>query len=140
MFKNNEIKTKQLGMSFGSAVAKLKKILIFNLIKELKRDCCFQCTLQIENIDELSIEHKIPWLYSEDPGKLFFDLNNIAFSHLNCNIKAGKGKKGIRKEFCKRGHKMTEENRQVVKGNIRCLECRRLFEYPKRKRYVSRVT
>lgn len=41
-------------------------------------------------MDELSIEHKTPWLDSEDPKALFFDLNNIAFSHLSCNVSAAK--------------------------------------------------
>lgn len=34
------------------------------------------------------IEHKIPWLDSDKPKELFFDLENIGFSHLSCNIKA----------------------------------------------------
>lgn len=133
--RNNIKKKEQLGMHLGTASARLRKLLIFNFLKELKRDYCFQCKLQIKNIEELSIEHKKNWMYSEDPIKFFFDLNNIAFSHLTCNVRSGKGYKGKRKEFCKRGHKMTEENRYIINGNnIRCWECRRLIEYPKRKR------
>jgi len=36
--------------------------------------------------ETFSIEHVIPWLDSEDPVKLFFDLDNISFSHLKCNV------------------------------------------------------
>jgi recombinational DNA repair protein RecR len=32
-------------------------------------------------------------MYSEDPVKLFFDLDNIAFSHLRCNVSAAKRKR-----------------------------------------------
>ncbi len=39
-------------------------------------------------MSEFSIEHKIPWQSAEDPKESFFDLDNIAFSHLKCNIKA----------------------------------------------------
>lgn len=41
---------------------------------------------KIETVKELSIEQKTPWLDSENPVSVFFDLNNIAFSHLKCNI------------------------------------------------------
>lgn len=131
-------KQKRLGMPFGTASAKLRKMIMFDLLKELKRDICFQCNLPILEIEELSIEHKKPYFNSENPIQLFFDLENIAFSHLNCNIKAGKGYKGTHKEFCKRGHKFTEENSVICiykgKEQKRCLECRRTIEYPKRKR------
>ena len=54
----------------------------------MKLDSCFHCNKNIRNIENFSIEHKIPWLYSSDPRKLFFDLKNIGFSHLSCNIGA----------------------------------------------------
>jgi uncharacterized protein YdaU (DUF1376 family) len=37
----------------------------------------------IETADELSIEHKLPW--EGVSVKLFWSLDNIAFSHLRCN-------------------------------------------------------
>lgn len=36
--------------------------------------------------DDLSIEHKAPWLHRD--SALFWDLDNIAFSHLACNVNA----------------------------------------------------
>ena len=44
-------------------------------------------------VDEFSVEHKIPWLDSDDPIGLFFSLDNIAFSHHSCNSGAG-GRRG----------------------------------------------
>lgn len=38
--------------------------------------------------ETFSIEHKIPWLDSEDPTGLFFNLDNISFSHKSCNYEA----------------------------------------------------
>lgn len=135
MNKNNIKKTQQLGIPFGTACSRLRKMILFAFVKELKKDICFQCNLSIDNIDEFSIEHKENYLHSEDPVKLFFDLENIAFSHLACNSKKSRGSKGFRKEFCKRGHRLTEENRYTSNnGKSRCWECRRLIEYPKRKR------
>lgn len=44
---------------------------------------------KIENIRDLSVEHREPWQSAENPKESFFDLDNIEFSHLNCNILAG---------------------------------------------------
>ena len=42
----------------------------------------------------MSIDHKTPWLHSEDPRGLFFDIDNIAFSHKSCNYSAARNRKG----------------------------------------------
>lgn len=83
-------KTKQLGMAPGTAQAKLRKSLLFYLAQKCGLDVCFHCNKQIESVDELSIEHMTPWLDSDDPKALFFDLDNIAFAHLRCNIGAAR--------------------------------------------------
>lgn len=90
--KNNDKKSAQLGMPHGTASGRLRKSIIFKLLKESVQNFCFQCGGEIESEKELSIEHKIPYLDSEDPKKLFFDLDNIAFSHLECNIGAARRK------------------------------------------------
>ena len=85
MTNTNKIRHIQLGMPFGTAQNKLRKAIMFQMIQRVSLDVCFQCGKKIETIDELSIEHKIPWMNSYNPIKLFFDLDNIAFSHLRCN-------------------------------------------------------
>jgi hypothetical protein len=90
MENNNYKKNIQLGQSYGSAVHQLRKMVLFKLVQETKQDICYQCNKQIETIDNFSIEHKDPWLDSTNPKKSFFDLNNIAFSHTNCNISAAR--------------------------------------------------
>ena len=85
---NNSSKKKNdvLGMPFGTASARLKKQIMFMLIKKLGEDICYRCGTKIESVDELSVEHKKGWLNSENPQELFWDIeNNVAFSHLNCN-------------------------------------------------------
>lgn len=84
----NAKKALQLGMSQGKATNILRKQILFTLIALLELDTCFRCNKKITNVSELSIEHKEPWLDSEDPKAKFFDLQNIAFSHLNCNCRA----------------------------------------------------
>ena len=82
---------KQLGESAPNARAKLIKVLMFDMVKKLELDTCFQCGEKIETIEEFSIEHKIPWLNAENARELFSDINNIAYSHLFCNKSAGRG-------------------------------------------------
>lgn len=91
----NKKKAIQLGMPFGTASNRLKKKILFYLVKNLKLNKCFQCRKIIHSEHELSVEHKVPYLDSKDPLKLFFDLTNIAFSHLKCNISTTRHKKGF---------------------------------------------
>lgn len=88
--KGIEKKNSQLGMPLGTASARLRKKVLFHLLKETGKNICFQCGKPIDNENELSIEHKIPYLDSDNPQKLFFDIENIAFSHLSCNVRAAK--------------------------------------------------
>lgn len=80
--------TDQIGRPIGTAQHHLRRLIMFDLVKRLNLDTCFRCNAKIENVSQLSIEHKEPWL-DNDP-KLFWDLDNIAFSHLSCNIKAAR--------------------------------------------------
>lgn len=81
---NRETKTKQLEMSPSNAGYKLQKALLVSLIQRLGLDVCFRCHQKIEASD-ITIDHKVAWLHSDDPKKLFFDLENIGFSHSRCN-------------------------------------------------------
>lgn len=85
---SNQKKSEQLGMSYGKANNILKKNLLFSFAQKTNMDKCFQCGEKIESIDNFSIEHKKAWLDSENPKDLFFDLDNIAFSHTKCNFGA----------------------------------------------------
>ena len=85
---SNEAKTKALGMNFGTASGRLRKMILFDLVRRLDLDQCFRCEKTIEIIEDLSIEHKDSWQSASDPKESFFDLDNIAFSHLSCNCGA----------------------------------------------------
>lgn len=78
-------KSKVLGMNSTTARSRLVKMILFKLLQDHNLDNCFRCKEKIVDIKDLSIEHKIPWLNSENPIELFFDLDNISFSHLSCN-------------------------------------------------------
>lgn len=74
---------KQLGMSQGAANNKLRKAVLFSYVKRVGDNFCYKCGAEIENPDEFSLEHKYPW--EGRNSDLFWDLNNISFSHPQCN-------------------------------------------------------
>ena len=84
----SEKKTKQLGMHYSTAQHRLRKRILFMLIQRLKLDSCFQCKNLIVDVDDLSIDHKKPWL--DEDTRLFWDMGNIAFSHIICNSTAAR--------------------------------------------------
>nr|DAH69639.1 MAG TPA: antitoxin [Bacteriophage sp.]DAR01898.1 MAG TPA: antitoxin [Crassvirales sp.] len=88
MNNSNKKKSNQLGMPIGTAQAILKKNILYNLLVRFNLNKCYQCGNTIDKVEELSIEHKTPWLDSDTPKELFFNLENIAFSHLSCNCRA----------------------------------------------------
>ena len=81
--QGNKNKAEFLGMPWGTAAGRLRKMIMFDLLKQFNRNFCYKCGKLIKDIDDLSIEHKKPWLYVDK--NLFWDLSNIAFSHLKCN-------------------------------------------------------
>lgn len=80
-------KSEQLGMPFGTACGRLERKVLFQLVQQAKRDICCRCGNTIERVNDLSMDHKRPW-QDVDP-LLFWDLENIAFSHKRCNYAAG---------------------------------------------------
>ena len=83
MGNSNRRKAATLGMPHGTANNRLRKILLFDCLKRLKENYCFKCKEPIVIVDDLSIEHKKPW--EGISAELYWDLENIAFSHLSCN-------------------------------------------------------
>lgn len=76
----------KLGMPQGTACNRLVKMILFDLAKRLELTACFRCGHQIESRKEFTIEHMADWEYSDNPQAIFFDLDNISFSHHRCNV------------------------------------------------------
>jgi hypothetical protein len=85
---HNAKKRAQLGMPTGTAANRLRKMLLWKYVVLAGDNKCFQCDEEIEDMDDVSMEHMVPWLDSDDPVGLYFGLDNVAFSHLSCNIRA----------------------------------------------------
>lgn len=86
---SNKKKADLLGMPYGTATSRLRKILLYEFAKELELLNCYRCGEEILSIEEFSIEHKIAWMSTISPKDSFFNISNIAFSHLLCNTLAG---------------------------------------------------
>ena len=78
-------RARQLGVPYGTARSILNKKIMFSFVQRLGLDTCYRCGKTIEDVDNLSVEHKQAWLHEPNARELFFDLENIAFSHHKCN-------------------------------------------------------
>lgn len=83
--------SEKLCMNHRSACTRLTRDLLFKYIIKAGHKC-FRCGGELTR-ETFSIDHKVSWLHGENPPGLFFDLDNIAFSHLKCNIGAVDRKK-----------------------------------------------
>ncbi len=96
-------------MNPSTAQNRLVKDLLFAFVLQ-SGHTCFRCGLALER-HNFSIEHKESWQRSEAPLEAFFDLDNIAYSHLSCNVSAAyhgekphgrsRYQKGCRCDICK---------------------------------------
>ncbi len=74
------------GVRSSTARFQLKNKLFFSYIKAAGDNTCYGCTKPIETVGELSIEHIEPHM---GRAEVFWDLENIAYSHLDCNKRRG---------------------------------------------------
>ena len=117
----------QLGMNPSTAQGRLLKDLLFDFaVKD--GHTCFRCGGMLSR-DTFSVEHIKPWLDSEDPRGLFFDIDNIAYSHLSCNV-------GARRQgpMPMRGYTHGESG---YRGGCRCAVCKSAYSSKRRRRYIA---
>jgi len=111
MSDSNKNKTELLGEPYGTASNRLRKSILFKFIKETSNDICYRCGKKIENINNLSIEHKESWMRAKDPIKSFYNLSNVAFSHVRCNSSYGyRATLNIKNQGEKHGNSKLKEN------------------------------
>ena len=118
---SNASKTKLLSMPFGTAQGKLRKALLFKFVQRAGEANCYRCGDWIFDIDVFTVEHKKPWGSAKNPVEAFFDLDNVAFSHMKCNY-------GVKREdtHCSQGHEYTEGNTyRCSNGWRQCRQCHR---------------
>jgi hypothetical protein len=82
-WRSQAIKREELGLPIGTASGRLRKMILFKLVQETRRDVCYRCGERIKAVGDLAIDHKEAWLGVST--ELFWDLENVAFSHSRCN-------------------------------------------------------
>lgn len=128
----NQKKSEQLGLPYGTAMARLRKMVLFDLLVRCEENICFHCETPIKTVTELSMEHKEPWL--DVDTDLFWDIDNIAFSHLVCNTRAARSFNGQKQE-CPYGHPYDEKNTRYGPTGFRiCRECGKRYKRKYRKK------
>lgn len=125
--RNDALKKQdQLGMNPSTAQHRLVKDILYKLVVATNQNDCFICGSPMSR-DTFSIEHKEAWLDSEDPVKNFFDLENISFSHLACNVAAARKplKKYDTPEAAKEAKKIQQKRYRTANPPAYCPEKRR---------------
>jgi hypothetical protein len=107
-------KQHQLGMNPSTASGRLVKDLLWNFVETTGQSACCKCGEPMSR-ETFSIEHVTPWLDSEDPVGLYFDLENISYSHRACNIKDARRGKYDSEDEAKEAH--LESSRQWKRKN-----------------------
>jgi hypothetical protein len=120
-------KDTQLGMNASTASNRLVKDLLFKFATDAGNKC-YRCGGDLTR-DTFSIEHKQPWIDSNNPTEVFFDLGNIAFSHFLCNSKSAKRRplavcgtasaydRGCRCDECRSAN--TKKSRKYYRPDVR---------------------
>lgn len=104
-----------LGVNPATANYQLHRRLVFAMAQQLNLAVCFRCGHTIVDVSDLSIEHKKSWRSAANPRAAFFDLENVAFSHLRCNCAAGGGSN--KKYATKAGRKTAYSRRNKERWN-----------------------
>jgi len=82
-----------LGIDYGTARARLTKLIMYDQARRLNMLNCYRCGQHIDDVNDFTIDHKQHWLRVS--VELFYDMDNIAFSHHSCNSR-----------HCRRGKNM----------------------------------
>ena len=94
-----------LGMPYGTAEKHLRKSMLHALAQQSGKDTCRWCRTKIESSGDLAVVHIQDWA---DDAALYWDLNNVAFSHVSCAAERG----GIQQEDQMERIKVTIEDEQ----------------------------
>jgi hypothetical protein len=106
----NHRRSEILGMPFGTACNRLRRMVMFDILRRHEENICFRCGRVIDKFEDLTLEHKVAW--QGGGPTLFWDLNNIAFSHRHCNVPTG------------------VVRREIINGTLWCSHCQQYKAIP----------
>jgi hypothetical protein len=125
----NKRKSEILGMPFGTACYKLRKLLLFSLAQKLGENVCFRCGKMILTVDAFTIDHKEAW--QNKGAEYFWEISNVAFSHSQCNLPTGMVRREILNStlWCSKCklfldlNRFWKEKKQRTGYSLTCKEC-----------------
>ncbi len=103
----------------------LMKDLVFDYAQQLGLTNCLRCGKPLTRGD-FTLDHKTPWRGMDNAKELFFDIENIRFSHFSCNSSAPKRTskhgysryaQGCRCDICTEGHRLRIKNIRMLKAS-----------------------
>lgn len=103
-----------LGMPMSTAERKLRKAVIYELARQLRKNRCLECGLEISDPEDLAVVHVEDW---RDEPDSYFDLENVAFSHASC--RAGRqGRRQGEREMSKIEVKVEDSRGRPLRGCV----------------------
>lgn len=114
-------RSEALGMPFGTAKARLMKAILLKVLTDNGLNLCYRCQSPISSERELSIEHKVAW--ESKNADVFWDLDNIAFSHVLCNSLGS----------------AAEQRKPCPEGFSWCHDCKQFLQIEKFSKYTRRL-
>lgn len=130
--RRNQRAKEVLGVPKTTAMNLLHRSIIFNLLVECGKNYCFQCGEPMD-ISNFSVDHKTPWRNKPNGKELFFDLDNISFSHITCNrlaAKTGGWNRGVWSHGTNSGYRL----------GCRCDECKSAYSKTRKLKYLRLKT
>lgn len=109
--KKRKEHAKTLGHNqIAHATRVLKNEIIWDFLLKTGATLCYRCNKPLTK-QNWTIDHIIPWRNSQNPKLRFFDISNIAYSHLSCNSTANKHNyagyaNGCRCTICTEAHRL----------------------------------
>ena len=85
-------KSMQLAMPIGTASHRLRKMIMLQLLRELRKDSCLRCLARIKEPEDLAVDHKS--CMARRVTRTVLGSRNIGFSHRRCNSIARRSAKG----------------------------------------------
>lgn len=124
----------QLGIPLSTAKSRLDRIIIFNLVEKLGLNSCYRCNGAM-SIDDISVEHKTPWINEDNAMELYFDIENISFSHNLCNSSARRYNNTIAWNKGKITH-----GTSGYRTGCRCDICKKKYSEARKAKYLKNKT
>ena len=118
----------QLGLAYSTARSKLLNLIVFELAKECGKNVCYRCGDEISSFEDMSIDHYEEWLHKENAHDLYFDIDNVGFSHRSCNAGAARCRRILKTNSGFKGVILCEDRKRKKPYKVDILKENKYFK------------